>query len=58
MNEVVTLKESIKKFCIVVDNENKKQDVESITLDLKMIEKPEIKNQLKKEILELAGLLK
>lgn len=58
MNEVETLKESIKKLCIVVDNDKTKKDVESITLNLKMIEKPEITNQLKKEILYLAGLLK
>ena len=45
MNEVETLKESIRKLSIIVDTGKAKQDVETITLDIKMIEKPEIKNQ-------------
>jgi len=52
------IKEGIMRFVKVLNPEavKDKQNIETITLDFSKIEEPEIKKNLKKEILYLAGL--
>jgi len=57
MNEV---KEGIMRFVKVLNPEivKDKKNIETITLDFDRLEEPEIKNNLKKEIMYLARLFK